>query len=289
MKPTSPLVVLVLAIAVLSGCASCGAPPNGRASDTSQSSLRPAPDSVKSPTPPGDNIGLWSPTPGVKWQLQLTGEIDASVDAEVFDVDGFDVPASTVAELQADGRRVICYFSAGTFEDWRPDSAEFPSAVLGAPLDEWPGERWLDIRQLDALRPIMAARLDMCRAKNFDAVDPDNMDGYANHSGFSISSQDQLRYNRMIADLAHERGLGVGLKNDLEQVADLVDDFDFAVNEQCAEYGECEMLDPFVAAGKAVLHVEYNLDRSEFCSSVPRPGFSSIRKRLELGPWLEPC
>lgn len=231
----------------------------------------------------------WTPSPGAPWQLQLTGRIDTSVDAAIFDIDGFDTPASTVAELHERGRRVVCYFSAGTFENWRPDANSFPDVVLGSNLDEWPGERWLDIRRVDLLEPIMARRMDMCVEKGFDAVDPDNVDGYANRSGFPLTADDQLRYNRMLARLAHERGLSIGLKNDLDQVADLVDDYDFAVNEQCMEYNECSMLDPFVKAGKAVLHVEYNVDVQRLCNSGPRPGFSSIRKNLDLGPRRESC
>ena len=103
----------------------------------------------------------------------------------------------------------------------------------------WPGERWLDIRRLSVLEPLMATRFDMCRDKGFDAVEPDNMDGYRNSTGFPLTAHDQLAYNRLIAELAHERGLAVGLKNDLDQIPELVGDFDFAVNEECAEYDEC--------------------------------------------------
>jgi hypothetical protein len=151
------------------------------------------------------------------------------------------------------------------------------------------GEAWLDVRRLDVLEPIMAARLDLCRAKGFDAVDPDDVDGYRHDTGFPLTPEDQLRFNRMIARLAHERSLGVGLKNDLEQVGQLVGDFDFAVNESCVDQGECELLRPFVEAGKAVLHVEYELPISEFCDVTPRMGFSSISKPRDLSAPREGC
>ncbi len=49
----------------------------------------------------------------------------------------------------------------------------------------------------------------------------------------------------------------MGLKNDGDQVAELVDYYDFSLNEQCHEFDECGQLAPFVAAGKPVLNAEY--------------------------------
>ncbi|MCP4225614.1 MAG: endo alpha-1,4 polygalactosaminidase, partial [Actinomycetia bacterium] len=177
------------------------------------------------------------PAPGTTWQWQLTQAIDESYDVDVYDVDGFDVSATTVASLHASGRKVICYISAGSWEDWRPDASDFPASVKGN-NNGWPGEKWLDIRDLDVLGPIMEARLDMCVAKGFDAVEPDNIDGYTNNTGFPLSAQDQLGYNRFLADAAHARGLSIGLKNDLDQVVALEPWFEFAVNEQCFQYNE---------------------------------------------------
>ncbi|GAA1848682.1 hypothetical protein GCM10009836_30530 [Pseudonocardia ailaonensis] len=225
--------------------------------------------------------------PAATWQYQLQGTVDTSVDAGTFDVDLFDTPAQTVADLKAKGRTVICYLNAGASEDWRPDFGALPKELLGKPLDDWPGERWLDISRPDALRPFLAARFDLCKQKGFDGVEPDNVDGYANKTGFALTADDQLAYNTMLAQLAHDRGLTVGLKNDLDQVEDLVGPFDFAVNEQCAQYRECDALRPFVDAGKPVLHVEYTLALSAFCP--PPRGFLSIRKPLRLTAEVQPC
>jgi hypothetical protein len=224
---------------------------------------------------------------GARWQWQLTGTVDTTVDASVFDVDGFDTSAATVTQLHSQGRRAVCYFSAGSWEKWRPDAAAFPAAGLGR-SNGWSEERWLDVRRLDILGPIMAKRLDMCRAKGFDAVEPDNVDGYANQTGFRLRYADQLRYNRWLADAAHARGMSVALKNDVEQVGDLVDWFDFAVNEECVAYAECDALQRFLVAGKAVLHVEYDLTTSYFCARVP-VGFSSMQKTWDLDAWRKPC
>jgi hypothetical protein len=227
--------------------------------------------------------------PTVPWQYQLQGPVDTGVDAGTFVVDGFDVDEATVADLHRRGRTVVCYVNAGAVESWRPDAARYPAEVVGTELDGWKGERWLDVRRLDVLQPILAERFDMCRRKGFDGVEADNVDGYTQDSGFPLAADDQLRFNRAVAALAHERSMTIGLKNDLDQVAALVGDFDFAVNESCAEYRECEALTPFTAQGKPVLHVEYDLDTNAFCPVTERLGFRSIRKPLDLNATVQPC
>jgi hypothetical protein len=224
----------------------------------------------------------------LSWQWQLSGTIDLSVAANVYDID-LEASSSAVKALHAKGRKVVCYLSAGSFEDWRSDAGRFPAAVKGKALDGWPGERWLDVRQLGVLRPIMAARMDTCRAKGFDGVEADNVDAYDNDSGFPLTASHQLAYNKMLSSLAHARGLAIGLKNDLAQVSALQPYFDFAVNEQCAEYDECEALKPFLSARKAVFHAEYDVPLQQFCPQSQAMGLSSIRKRLDLDAWRQDC
>lgn len=230
----------------------------------------------------------WQPRPGTPWQWQLTGKLDTSVDVPVYDVDGFNTTKEEVTKLRQDGRRTICYISTGAWEDFRPDAADFPAPLLGKG-NGWEGERWLDVRRTAELEPLMAKRFDMCRDKGFDAVEPDNMDAYRNDSGFPLTADDQLRFNRLIARLAHDRGLAVGLKNDLDQIPQLVGDYDFAVNEQCAQYDECDTLTPFIKAGKAVFHAEYELPTSRFCKQSRRLQLSSLQKKLDLGAWRRAC
>lgn len=225
----------------------------------------------------------WHPIPGMSWQIQYTGTIDTSLDVQVYDLDLFGTSKATIDQLHSQGRRVICYFNAGAHEEWRPDASSFPASVLGLPLVGWPGERWLDVRQIDVLRPIMAARLDMAQQKGCDAVDPDNVDGYTNPTGFmGLSAADQLVYNRMIADEAHQRGLAVGLKNGLDQIPDLLPKFDFAVNESCVEERECDGLRPFIAAGKPVFGIEYTGTAATVCPTANQLGFDTLIKNLGL-------
>jgi hypothetical protein len=225
---------------------------------------------------------------GLSWQWQLSGDINTGYEVALYDIDLFDTTQSSINGLQAQGRLVICYFSAGSWEEWRDDAEDFDTSVLGNALDGWEGERWLDIRA-DSLHEIMEARLDTAVAKGCDGVEPDNIDGYINESGFDLSGSDQITYNQFLATAAHERGLMIGLKNDLDQIEALVDSFDFAVNEECYEYEECELLSPFIDAGKAVLHAEYSQQlksdsaaRSEFCAEMNELGFSSLVLPLEL-------
>jgi hypothetical protein len=231
----------------------------------------------------------WHPTRGMTWQWQLSGQLDLTVAASVYDLDAFDSPSTAVTKLHAAGRKAICYVSAGSYENWRPDASRYPAAVLGRALDGWAGERWLDVRRWDVLQPILADRFAMCRQKGFDAVEPDNIDGYQNGTGFALTAADQLTFNRHLADLAHGLGLAVGLKNDVDQAATLGPSFDFAVNEQCVQYRECGALSGFVAANKPVFHVEYDLSVSQFCPTARSLGFSSMRKHYELDAWRQPC
>lgn len=231
---------------------------------------------------------VWRPAPGTTWQWQLTGEIATSVEAEMFDVDLFEVPRSTIRELHDRGRVVVCYLSAGAWEEFRPDALAFPEEVLGRP-NGWEGERWLDIRAIDVIGPIIEARLDLCRDKGFDGVEADNVDGYANDTGFPLTAADQIAFNTFLAEAAHARGLSIGLKNDVEQAAALEPLFDWAINEECFTYDECGALLPFIEAGKAVFHVEYEYRPAEFCGLTVGLGFSSMQKRRDLDAWRDPC
>jgi hypothetical protein len=222
---------------------------------------------------------MWIPAPTDTVQVQLAGKVDTTVAADVFYIDGDETPRRTVDALHAKGARVVCYFSAGSYENYRADAHAFPPAVLGKTLDGYPDERWLDIRRVGTLMRIMGPRLDECADKGFDAADFDNVDGYQNKSGFPLRFGDQLRYNRRLAAEAHERGLSASLKNDVGQVRRLARNFDFALNEQCLVYEECGRYAPFIDAGKAVFHIEYLGEWERDCGF---PGLSSIRKRLSL-------
>ena len=244
---------------------------------------------VAAAPPPAPCVGAcWKPPLNTSWQIQLQGKLKTTVNARLYDIDLFDQPAATVATLHAAGRKVACYLSAGSFEDWRPDAAQFPAVVKGGG-NGWPGERWLDIRRLDILMPIMEARLNLCKQKGFDSADADNVDGYTNTTGFPLTAADQLAYNASIANAAHARGLTIALKNDLDQIPQLVPYFDWALNEQCFAYSECGLLTPFTAAGKAVMNIEYKRNPNKFCPSMNARNFNSLKKPMSLKAGRKAC
>lgn len=262
-------------------------------------------------TAPEPCNGCWIPSVDARWQYQLqgntqypaTGGINVNIDAvpasggarvrpQVFDIDLYEselihgrtdvLNTNAVAAIHANQARAICYVSAGSFENWRPDAGDYPSSVKGR-KNGWPGEVWVDIRQLDILGPIMARRADKCKLAGFDAIEWDNVDGYANRTGFPLTAANQLDFNTLLAKLAHERGLSVALKNDTRQLAALKGHFDFAINEECFRYRECDYPAPgypdWTASGKAVFNVEY---RSINCTRANAWNFSSIRKSVDL-------
>ncbi len=234
----------------------------------------------------------WQPAPGTSWQWQLDNPVEIIAGVQMYDIDLFENDAATVEALHAGGAVVICYISMGSWEDWRPDSGLFPAEVIGKRYIGWQGEKWLDIRRIDLLAPILTARLDMCAEKGFDGVEPDNIDGYSNDTGFDLSYADQLRFNRWLAGEAHARGLSIGLKNDSDQVDDLLEYFDWAMTEDCYVDDWCEAMSPFVSAGKAVFMTEYTdmqVKLEDFCPLAARLEYSAILKERDLTFWLQAC
>jgi hypothetical protein len=219
-------------------------------------------------------------------QMGLRSMSGATLPApDVYDIDGFVNSAATVAALHAMGKKVICYMDAGVYETYRPDVAAFKALspqIWGAADAGWAGSYWLDIRRISELEPIMKARFKICKDKGFDAIEPDEITGWSNESGFPLTYADQIAYNRAVAGWAHSMGMSIGLKGDIEQVHDLVHDFDWTLNEQCYEYSECSQvsnegrgadgkdwagLQLFTHANKAVWVAEYkNYSASEWSS-----------------------
>jgi hypothetical protein len=196
--------------------------------------------------------------PGITatWQWQMSGALDSSYDVGLYVVDLFDSASADIQSLHTQGRKIACWFSAGTAEDWRPDYSRFLPADQGNAVGS--GEYWLDITSAN-VQAVMQSRLDLAVTKACDAVVPSSVDIYAaSGTGLPVmSSAQQLTYNRFLATEAHSRALSAALSNCVGLIADLVADFDFTLNEQCHLYNECGYLQSFVAAGKAALNAEY--------------------------------
>jgi endo-alpha-1,4-polygalactosaminidase (GH114 family) len=216
----------------------------------------------------GTDATIWQPAAGVKWQIQLIDAVeDTTADADIWDIDLFDNTAATISTLQSKGRKVICYFSAGTYEDWRSDISKFASADFGSNLDDWPGEKWLNIKST-SVRSIMTSRLDMAKEKGCDGVDPDNIDAYGNENGLGLTEADSIDFLTFLATEAHSRGMAIGLKNGGDIIGSVIDKMQWSVNEQCAEYNECDVYAAFTEVNKPVFHIEYSDETIENDSSA---------------------
>lgn len=295
-------------IALAAGCASgedpgagdgvdAGADPgpgHGRPADPSASSAPvtsptgEVPGASSSPGVDGAPPGVTAPPPGASFHIQYEGAVDFGHPVDVYDLDGDDTAEADVRGLRDRGVYPICYLSIGTVEDWRADAPDFPAEVIGEPYEEWPGERWLDIRRHEVLLPIMTRRIENCADKGFLAIDPDSIDVFSNDSGFDLTEEDAVAYLRAIADIAHEHGLAIGLKNAGEIVPEVVDLVDFAVLEQCLDLGECDWYAPVVEAGKAVFDIEYVGWLADVCAAAPA-GFTVVRSDLPLSDAIERC
>ena len=236
-----------------------------------------------------DGPAHWTPPAQLTWYWQLQGKVSNSQPVAAYDIDGFETAAAQVSALHSLGKHVICYIDVGTAENFRPDYSSFPASVLGKG-NGWPGEKWIDIRQLGVVEPIMTRRFELCREKGFDAVEPDNIEGFENTSGFPLTAAEQLTYDEWVAEEVHSLGMAVLQKNDPTQTPELEGYFDGALTEQCNQYKECEAFAPYVAAGKPVLNAEYHLATKKFCAADQSRGFMGARFALALkGKKFQPC
>jgi hypothetical protein len=246
--------------------------------------------------PTSSSWPVWAPAPGTTWQWQITGTVDQTVLAQMFDVDLFDaqpgeINAGVIESLHALNVKVICYVDTGAWESYRPDASRFPQSVIGNSTG-WDGEYWLDIRPQSwpLFEPLVVGRMKLAAQSGCDGVEPDQNNPVGNDPGFPISNADEKAWYLEVARQAHALGLSVGMKNGIEIVdGDLVSAFDWALNEECFQYDECNALSRFITARKAVFQVEYQGDPAQFCPAAKALGFSSMKKRLRLDAWRVTC
>ncbi|KAE8149980.1 putative endo alpha-1,4-polygalactosaminidase [Aspergillus avenaceus] len=243
----------------------------------------------------------WQPKPGTTWQIQLLNPLnDTSLDVEVFDIDLFNNDKSIIDELHQKNRKVICYFSAGSYENWRPDKSKFKDSDLGSTLDGWEDEKWLNLKSQN-VRDIMASRLDMAKEKNCDGVDPDNVDGYDNKNGLDLKQEDSADFMMWLANEAHARNMSIGLKNAGAIIPAVIDNMQWSVNEQCMQYDECDKYAAFVDKNKPVFHIEYpkgddtnnnddvTTQQKDKACEYNNKKFSTLIKNMKLDAWFQKC
>ncbi|KAH8171168.1 glycoside-hydrolase family [Sarocladium implicatum] len=244
----------------------------------------------------------WIPAIGESWQIVLNAPLkidpktpSVTPDVNVYTIDLFDNSAQTVAALHKLNKKVVAYFSAGTYEEWRSDANKFKKDDLGKPMEDWEGERWLNLKSKN-VRDIMAQRIKLAKEKGFDAIDPDNVDGYNNKNGLGLKKADSVDFIKYLSHQARAQGLGIGLKNAGEIIPDVLPLVDFQVNEECVKYNECQTFEAFIKAGKAVFHIEYpkgapgkvsKKDKDKVFGAKGAARFTTLLKTMDLDGWVE--
>jgi hypothetical protein len=218
------------------------------------------------------------------WHIQFTGDFSKMPNVDVYDI-GYqsEEEKERVKMLKEKQKYIICYFSAGSYEDNRPDSKDFPKEVIGKKMKGW-DEYWIDIRSPKVVQ-IMQKRMKEAKEFGCSAIDVDNIDGYTNDSGFPLTENDQISYNVDLANFSHSLGMQIGLKNALKMANKMTPYYDFAINEQCQEYKECHYYDEsFVKSKKPVFHIEY---KEKNCKNYK--GLNTQLKKLSLNEFVKSC
>jgi hypothetical protein len=244
----------------------------------------------------GHALSLSSPSDmGTNGTLYTGGSAPAPV---VYDIDGIENPASTVAALHARGDRVICYIEVGAAGPYGGAFTTYfdqltAAGVVGNAMPGYP-EYYLNINSAATVAVVESMIRDQCAAKGFDAVEPDIDDSWYDSTGFSISAANEEAYLGTLSSYAHSLGLGWGLKDgdqasNLSQSAAFIDELitthtvDFALTEQSFQGGSVSAIYPaFARAGLAVFEAEYNdqgstVPPSSYCPTANSDNINAVQ------------
>lgn len=299
------VLILVIGLAVGLGVGLTRGKGGSDADDSSDDGSHNQSNNADVPTSGPNRTETWKPKPNTSWQIILRYPADLSSndinpDVDVYDLDLFDNHISTFTALQGRGKKVICYFSAGSYEDWRDDKNSWNQADLGKDLDGWPGEKWVNVSS-PGVHNVMKERINLAWRKGCDAIDPDNVDGYQNENGLGLTEKDSINYMHFLAEEAGKYNMSIGLKNAGDIIGDVIDVIDFSVNEQCIQYSECKTFAAFIDADKPVFNIEYpdsapqvsTSEKTDICSKKGKAdgtdGFSIVIKKMSLDGWVEYC
>lgn len=289
------------------------------------------------------------PTTPQSWDYRIAKVVTASAQ-QVVNQDVWDASAASIASLHRAGKKVICYFSAGTWEydnfsrgiinraltdrngngvvDGTGNVAEARAvseaiqkdqrtyryggrtlamsadqltfkAVAGSTLPGW-DEYVYRIAGFTAesrsaahslLRQLMLGHMARAAAIGCDALEPDNIDAYSNVKD-GITAANQYAFNKWLADSAHANAQKILLKNDLAQVADgsegvpagtaqgLAHLFDGLINEECFQFDECEMAQPFRDLNKPIFVRQYNVANCSAYRVAPYAKTGKTRQQI---------
>jgi hypothetical protein len=228
---------------------------------------------------------------------------------DYLDLDGFDASKKYVQEAGKNGIKTICYISAGTLEDWRPDRKAFEKLnrkqknagkpkIIGKRYPEWPDERWLNFKRYKVFLPLMIDRIERCATKGFDLIEFDNIDGHDNKTGFSIRKRNSVSYAKALAAEATKLGLVPVQKNVTDLNRKLEPHFGALLLEDCVLYRFCGDARRYRKAGKPVFNAEYpkgwkdegkTFRVKKACRTTDRHDISLIVKKYSLNNWVRRC
>ena len=172
---------------------------------------------------------------------------------DIYDVDGFLTTAAQIHQIHTTWQaatlphpKVVCYLDLA-WEDYRPDASpvsrggRFPADAVGKIYYGYSQERWIDLRRLDALKPMLDARIRMCARKGFDAIELDDIDSFdpPSTTGFILTPGDAQNLLAYVDNEVHRQGMAMLWKN-----SGLLSWWgrnysDGAVVEECYVYDQC--------------------------------------------------
>jgi len=240
------------------------------------------------------NDNYYTPKPLTSYNIVLGEDnIPTSYDAKIVELDSFDTSKELINTLQKKGKKVFAYVSVGSWENYREDKKDFPKQIIGKIYPGWEDEKFLNIKEIDKLKPIMEKRFEMIREKGFIGVEADNLDIYTadigkNGTGFNISLKDTKKYADFLINLSHEKNLSIGQKNAPEFVEVYGDLFDWALLEDAFFEGYADKFEIYTKNNKAVFAIEYldNTSKEVFlknvCPQAKKLKFTAILKNRTL-------
>jgi hypothetical protein len=269
--------------------------------------------------------GVWQPAEDTDWMWELgqplitsnprlmgtgvtawNGDTPLRDNPVLYDIDGIENPASTVASLHSMGDHVVCYIEVGTAGNYYTATQEGirltyydqlkQAGDLGNKLKGYP-EYFININAPSAVSIIEAMIDQQCSAKGFDGVETDldeTFDGSEGKTGFTITQADEEKYLTTLADYMHGLRLAWIAKNldDTERAA-FIDAMEplaqGIISEQCNQYHSCSYLHPFLAADKWVGNAEYSKALSGFCPSDNAADMNGILFNQNLDGGRRPC
>jgi hypothetical protein len=259
-----------------------------------------APPTTTPPVTTSPSGSWWQPGPApLEWQweidhpLNLTsakdmgtsdtaynGDVAPADTPTVYDIDGIENPASTVAALHARGDRAICYIEVGTAGNYYSAADEGiattyyaqlqAAGVFGKKLSGYP-EYFLNINSPATVSIIESMIQQQCSAKKFDVVETDLDETYSGSdgsTGFTLTEANEVTYMDTLANYMHSLGLAWAAKNPDDTgdnfATEIYPEADLVLSEQSRQYGTSSALAIFNGK-KPILDAEYSLATSTFC------------------------